>query len=166
MTKLVVLTGFPTCGKSTVSRFLEQDMGFSRLSGDDISVELFGHTYPYSGNENPERIWDTVCKRRDQLLEEGRNVVIDTTAYNEQRRTVLFDTVKETENYLIWLQVSSKSVEKRTSRREWKDDDINKWKNHVEWEDPKSNGYHLVIFHNNDPEDLKRIKSGLKKQFS
>lgn len=83
--KLVVFTGYPTCGKSTISQFLGQN-GYRRLSGDDISIELFGHTYPYKENEEPEEIWKTIYQRRDALLEQGMNVVIDTSAYNEERR--------------------------------------------------------------------------------
>lgn len=40
MARLVVLTGWPASGKSAASRFLEQSLGYSRLGGDGISMEL------------------------------------------------------------------------------------------------------------------------------
>ena len=164
MAKLVVFTGYPTCGKSTLSKFLDHDLGFIRLSGDEISEELFGHTYPYAGGEDPERIWDTIYRRRDRLLAKGKNVVIDTTAYDERRRSELFAASAQTEKYLVWLQVSPETMAGRAKGREWAEDDIELWKAQVGWEDPQKGGYHLLVYANDVPDDLERIKSDLRKQ--
>lgn len=162
--KLVVLTGYPTCGKSTVSKFLAQSLGYTRLSGDEISIELFGHTYSYKDDENPERIWERIYKRRDEGLKEGRNLVIDTTAYNERMRKRLFDTQTPADKYLVWLQVNLKTMNKRTVERQWTENSIEQWKNYVGWEDPKQNGYQLLVYQNNNPNDLGSIKDELRKQ--
>ena len=161
--KLVVLTGYPTCGKSTVSRFLGQ-MGYTRFSGDKISIELFGHTYPYKNDEDPERIWRRIYQRRDESLKRGENVVIDTTAYDEQRRKKLFDTQTPVDKYLVWLQVNSQTMNKRAEGRQWTEDSIKQWKNFVGWEDPKQNDYQLLVYQNNSQEDLKNIKGDLIQQ--
>ena len=178
MAKLVVFTGYPTCGKSTLSRFLDQDLGFIRLSGDEISEELFGHTHPYADNEDPEEIWKTIYRRRDRLLAKGRDVVIDTTAYDEQRRSGLFAASAQTEKYLVWLQVSPETMARRAKGREWTADDMELWKAQVGWEDPQEGpclpqqtkpqegGYHLLVYANDVPDDLERIKSDLRKQFT
>ena len=165
-TNLLVLTGYPTCGKSTVSKFLEQELGYTRLSGDDISIELFGHTYPYTENEDPERIWETIYQRRDQALRDGQNVVIDTTGYNEQRRRELFDTPTEVERYLGWLQVNPETISRRQEGRQWNQDSVDQWKSYVGWEDPRQNGYRFLVYQNNSPEDLEQIKTDLRKQLS
>jgi len=162
--KLVVLTGYPTCGKSRVSKFLAQNLGYTRISGDEISIELFGHTYPYTDDENPERIWETIYKRRDEGLTEGRNVVIDTTAYDEQRRKRLFNARIPADKYLVWLQVNPETMNRRTRERKWTENSIEQWKNFVGWEDPKQNDYRLLVYQNNDPEDLETIKNDLRKQ--
>ena len=164
--RLVILTGYPTCGKSTVSKFLVQSEGYKRLSGDDISIELFGHTYPYRENEDPERIWQTIYQRRDTLLEEGKDVVIDTTAYNEEMRNKLFDAPTQSDKYLVWLQVNPETMNKRQEGRGWTPESIGEWKKVVGWEDPRQNGYKILVYRNNSTEDLERIKSDLKGQLS
>jgi predicted kinase len=162
--KLVVLTGYPTCGKSTVSKFLAEDLGFTRLSGDDISIELFGHTYPYKGCEDPERIWEAIYQRRDALLKSGKDVVVDTSAYSENRRKYLFSTPLESDRYLVWLQVNPETMNKRQESRKWMIDSIYRWKNDVGWEDPRQNGYKFLAYQNNFPEDLEQAKADLRKQ--
>jgi len=166
MAKLAVLTGYPACGKSTVSRFLERDMGYARLSGDDISEELFGHTYPYSEGEDPERIWQMIHQRRDRLLAEGRDVVIDTTAYDGQRRAGLFSTPAPAEKYLVWLQVSPKTMAKREKGKKWAEGSIERWKAKVGWEDPEEGEYHLLVYANDTQADKERIKSELIKELA
>jgi predicted kinase len=157
--KLVVLTGYPGCGKTTLSNFLVKKMDFVLLSGDMIAIELFGHVYPFKEGENPELIWETVCRRRDELLKDGKSVVIDTTAYNNNRRADLLSTDVLADKYLVWLQVSPNILESRLSGRKWTQDSTEKWKLLVGWEDPNpSSGYILLLFKNDNQEDLELIE--------
>ncbi|MBI4176222.1 MAG: ATP-binding protein [Candidatus Aenigmarchaeota archaeon] len=165
---LVVMTGVPASGKSTVAKFLEESKGYSRISGDDISVELFGHTYPFSEGEDTGLIWNVIYRKRDEALSDKRNVVIDTTAYSQFRRRELLNIhglpmpYSLAQHHLLWLKVTPDIINDRTGQKGWSENTVLKWMNDVMWEPPRRDKYRLLEYDNNTPDDLERIRADLK----
>jgi predicted kinase len=149
---LVVFTGYAGSGKSTISKYLAET-GFKSVNSED-----------FLGKED---IWGSICNRRDSYLQEGSDVVIDTTSYNNKIRQRLLSSKCPCEKYLIWIKADD-SIRKeriRTRPATWGKlgYEIEGWKKM--WEDPKSGKeYTLLEYENNTPQDLEFIKSDLKRR--
>lgn len=81
MARLIIMCGFPGCGKSTV---LAQHPNTVVLCPDDFRIELTGHEY-FAPAE--EYVWATVKLTARVLLKKGRDVVIDATHLTKNSRS-------------------------------------------------------------------------------
>lgn len=83
----LVLTGYPSSGKTLVARRLVQDRpDFVRISGDDLRTMFFNEPIP---SRDEDLLYSTLTVIRDELLRRGYNVVIDTTAPTNKTRSYL-----------------------------------------------------------------------------
>lgn len=73
---LILVTGLPGSGKSTVARLLAKALDGVTLNSDVIRRELFPHARNYSSKETQAVIQETE-RRVDTLLQSGRTVVLD-----------------------------------------------------------------------------------------
>src|SRR5512147_526910 len=81
---LIVLTGLPGTGKSTVAAALAREIGASVLSTDKIRAERpkkIGFSRAAKGG-----VYETMFGRAEALLREGRRVILDGTFYLERLR--------------------------------------------------------------------------------
>lgn len=88
-TNLVLLTGFPASGKSTVARRLTTEYGFAVLSSDDLRKSLFGLDYGElvkDGKKKEEVVREIMDYSKLQILGDGYDLVIDTSAPTEKFR--------------------------------------------------------------------------------
>ena len=105
-TNLVLLTGLPASGKSTVAHRLVKEHGFSILSTDDLRQSIFEQTYEElakDGKRKDEVVRKIIDYSKLQILEAGCDLVIDSTAPTEKFRKrmlelpeILDQTVKKT----------------------------------------------------------------------
>lgn len=124
--KLAVTTGLPGSGKSAVASYME-GMGFANIGYDKIAKQMFGRNYPLS-LEQSERAYAEMLRSRDAALRDGYDVVVETTAYNEERRRELL-APHIGQKYLIYLRmqpdVVRSRIEKKLRNGEWTIDDFN-----------------------------------------
>lgn len=102
MQELILLTGLPASGKSTVSKSYSEK-GYKVHSSDTLRIELFEDV---SNQENNEKVFSELYKRTRNDLLNGFNVVIDATNLVSKRRihalnSVLTKEVKQLELHII-----------------------------------------------------------------
>jgi dephospho-CoA kinase len=88
-TNLVLLTGLPAAGKSTVAQRLVSEYSFGILSTDDLRQSLFRQTYEElarNGKRKDEVIRKIIDYSKFQILSAGCDLVIDSTAPTEKFR--------------------------------------------------------------------------------
>jgi len=74
---LIVLTGWPADGKSSLSKELE-NYGFRYIDADSIRKEIYPNKFSLEIKypDDWENIWNKVCIRRDELLFSNNHVII------------------------------------------------------------------------------------------
>jgi len=169
--RLVVLSGYPSSGKTTIARYMQRELGFERVASDDLRLMLFGVAHPelmkdpeYNLKEW-EILWPLIDRGKAYLLTIGRDVVVDSTAaFNDLRRTLLntrYGNVEiPAEKYLAIIH-----VDKEVLRQRDHPDAIETWNSF--WNEPESNpiGYEVLSYVNNTPEDREAIQRDLRRRF-
>jgi predicted kinase len=116
---LVVLTGYPCAGKTTVADYLTEELGFVRLSSDNLRETLYaadclsiedgpdsedkdwtlwrtledGRRLPIEDSELKDWImWRILRESKLRYLGYGLDVVIDSSAPKNEHRMMLLDT--------------------------------------------------------------------------
>jgi predicted kinase len=172
--ELIVLTGKPGSGKTTVSEYMRAELGYTRLSGDDEMKWQYAQANPHADegkwydnitDGQKKAAWDRMFRKRDMYLARGCDVVIDTSGNTEEKRHSLLTAPVECKRYLIWLIMDPDShrgiIEKD---RRWGPDAIAEWEREYGWEDPKPGvGYELIEYRHMD---LLYIKKDLWKRFA
>lgn len=150
---------------------MQEELGFERLSSDEMREMLFGVEHPEL-MKDPEYqlkewgiLWPLIYRSKDYLLSVGRDVVVDSTAaFNDLRRRLLntrYGNIEiPAEKYLALIR-----VEKETLRQRDHPEAIEVWDGF--WEEPESNpvGYEVLSYTNNAPEDREAIYRDMKRRF-
>lgn len=190
MQKLVVLSGYPRSGKSTIARFMRKELGFSVVSMDQARCDVHGMPFPmlleYHGNGDPQNpkflrkeaeVCDRVQRQKLVLLNQGADVVVDSCAIdNDARWTLIQPSYSELfcdralDRYLAVLDVRRDELLKRAARSEYNLGFYKVWDTVYEMPDHylfNSNGGagRYLRFENNTPMDLHRAQQALKKLF-
>ncbi len=108
--------GLPGSGKSFVSDNLHQKYGFSVLSGEDITTQLFG-TEKVTG-EKYAQAYQYLRQSAIKLISQNKSVVIDGTNLKREFRQKIYDEVKCDQTILIYLKTDDKTAMDRISKRE------------------------------------------------
>jgi predicted kinase len=100
---LVLITGLPGSGKTTVARAYAAGYGAVHLNSDLLRRELglMGHYSP----EDKEKVYRMLLERTRQLLAEGREVVVDSTFFKESIREPFRQVAAECGARLYWVEV-------------------------------------------------------------
>lgn len=81
---LIIMTGLPGTGKTTVSRALAREIGAAVLSTDKIRVERPGR--PRFSRSAKGGVYERLFDRAGARLRDGENVILDATFYLERLR--------------------------------------------------------------------------------
>lgn len=168
--RLVVFSSYPSAGKSTLSRFLEEQLGFSALDYDAVREQLYGKPFMELTRDQQSSIWPEINRRKFDLLTEGKDVVLDSTHRSNARRKASLDTTYggfeiDAERYLIVLRVDREILERREILRRGDLREIEYCD--VDWEEPEKQprDYQVIEYVNNTPENMESIKTDLAKRF-
>jgi len=115
---LVVITGLPGAGKTYLSERLVVELGFVRVSSDDIRMALTGGSPSYAGNES-FLTHQTVRRIVAALLAQGSRVVADSTGLvpSERRETIALGRAAGIPVTLVWCKVEDDLAVARLARR-------------------------------------------------
>jgi len=140
---LIILMGLPGSGKSYVSDYLRRKYGYTVLSGEEITNQLFG-TEKVSGKQYSEA-YKTIRQKASELLLQEKSVVIDGTNLRQAFRQQIYDEVSCSSTKLIYLKVDDKIALDRISKRNnsCSLDTFNSFKSQIE--EPLSNEKAIVL---------------------
>lgn len=100
---LVLITGLPGSGKTTLAKAYAARYGVLHLNSDLLRREmgLMGHYSP----EDKKKVYDALLERTREALLEGREVVVDSTFYREAIREPFRRVAAECAARLLWVEV-------------------------------------------------------------
>ena len=176
---LVVFTGYPHSGKTTIANFLVEH-GFVSIELNEIRKELFDEEFPKI-TEHSERISRLVFQYRklDNLIK-GKSVIMDTAAISNTDREenflipefaaqILKNKKFKLKKYLLYIDVDRNLMKKRNMKDPNRNNKvffrvlktIDKY-----WQEPKSyksKSVKRLTYKNNAKEDLEKIKISISK---
>lgn len=168
--KHVLVAGSPASGKSEIAKFVSE-LGYQRVSPDEIATEKFGHTYPFRPNEDVNELWAEFNRRKHDALVNGKDVVVDSVAPDDYSVNYLLWSPVPADRYLISLKVKPETLQVRRQNRAdacqhgWVEADLFGWeKDYGDVDHTESAEYTLLIYQNDTPEDLRRIKDDLRRK--
>jgi aminoglycoside phosphotransferase family enzyme/predicted kinase len=89
---LVLVTGLPGTGKSTLARLLAERAGFEIIRSDMVRKELISQ--PEYSLEESRRTYAECLRRAETLLFEGRRVLVDANFRREEQRRLFLEAAK------------------------------------------------------------------------
>ena len=100
---LLLLTGLPGSGKTTLANAYAVRYGVAHLNSDLLRRELglMGHYGP----EDKEKVYRTLLERTRQLLLEGKDVVVDSTFYKTSIREPFQKVAASCNAQLFWVEL-------------------------------------------------------------
>jgi len=173
---LVVLTGYPHSGKTTIAEFLVKHR-FKRLELYEIRQKLFGEWWPLQDDKEREARLFFQFQKSD-LLAEGKNVVLDSCAISNIDRLESFlipnfvSTKFKIKKYLLYLDTDKKILlernlddKERNKKTFWEIlKTVDKY-----WENPKTyknKDAKRLVYKNNNRQDLERTKKSILKELN
>ncbi|MEN3028069.1 MAG: AAA family ATPase [Aquificaceae bacterium] len=123
---IVVLIGLSGSGKSFLARILQEDFGFEWLRSDKLRKEMAGINTDQKvsvgygeGIYTPEwtrKVYGEMLRRAEELLKEGKDVVLDATFLEEWQRSMVKERFPQALFILAWAE--EKEIIKRLRERE------------------------------------------------
>jgi predicted kinase len=114
---LILAVGLPGSGKSTFARRLAPKLSAAVLESDALRRLLFGQ--PTYGALESQRLFEAIRASARELLEHGRNVIVDATNVKESDRQPFYALARDTGARLIALRFTAPQpvIEQRLTRR-------------------------------------------------
>ena len=113
----IFIGGLPGTGKSFLASHLAEQLGYVHLNTDIIRNEM-GARGKYSPQDK-KKVYDTLTKRMDDILKEGKNVIIDATF----QKVIFRDMIREVADrhdcrkFSIIASASDEVIEKRVANK-------------------------------------------------
>jgi len=125
MRKVVVIFGLSGSGKSFLARILSEEMGYEWIRSDVIRKELAGITPEKSAKagfgkgiyteEMTRKVYEEIVRRAEELLREGKRIVLDATFLRRWQRELV--RKKLGEPLFILATAGEEEIKKRLSAR-------------------------------------------------
>ena len=104
----IIMVGPPGSGKTTIAKELEDEYGFSRVSPDEIRLEITGSMTNQTRNDE---VFGIVYSRLEDLLMAGENVVYDATNCRSRYRYKILDATQALSNEVICICLTTPIIE-------------------------------------------------------
>ncbi len=125
MKRVVVVFGLSGTGKSFVARILHEEFGYVWIRSDEIRKELAGISPEQSARapfgegiyteEMTSRVYKEMVRRAEDVIREGKRVVLDATFLKKWQRDLVRERVSDP--LFILVQCDEKVVKKRLGKR-------------------------------------------------
>jgi aminoglycoside phosphotransferase family enzyme/predicted kinase len=109
---LVLVSGLPGTGKSTLARSLAEQAHFEVIRSDVIRKEIFtAETSEQTGSlytsDRTQRIYEECLERARRLLQAGRRVIVDATFQREEDRLTFLQSAIDCGCRAMWLECTA-----------------------------------------------------------
>jgi len=174
--KLVVLSGYPYSGKTTLSSFMVDELGFLRVGIDQLIKMIYNHerlnrSFRDCYTREVRALWQQPFNDiKMQFLQAGYDTVVDSAApFNENRRSILHTGDIPVEKYLIFLSVDPDILRQRSMQAMGREYDLQNWVTGGTWEEPLSaeelGCKDVLTYPNNTLEQTGAMNADLKRRF-
>ena len=122
MSKVIMMCGVCGSGKTTYAKQKEKE-GYVRLSIDEEMWEIYGKKgidYPDDRyDELSEKVEDMLRERLLHLIKDGKDVVIDFSFWNREKRGFYRSVIEEAGGTieLVYMKASKETLQKRLKKR-------------------------------------------------
>ena len=115
--KVILMVGVPGSGKSTLAKEYAEKYSAEILSSDKIREELFGSEEPQEKNW---LIFKILYERGRKFLDEGKNIIIDSTNVDRKTRKTVFRNFQDYtyEKVAVVKNIDIKEAKKRNRNRD------------------------------------------------
>jgi predicted kinase len=112
-TTLYLLFGYPGAGKTTTAKIIEGLTGATRLSSDEVRLQLFPNPQ-FTAQEHAE-VYTYLNSKCRRLLTEGKSVIYDANLNRRAHRQEKYDIAKglNAETVLFWIKTPRKLAKER-----------------------------------------------------
>ena len=116
---LILVSGLPGTGKSTLSRSLAERANFEVIRSDVVRKEIFadeasGETGSLYTTERTQRIYDECLEHAHRMLLTGKRVIVDATFQREQDRQNFLQMAIDCGTRAAWFEcVASSEITKQ-----------------------------------------------------
>lgn len=102
---LILFTGLPGSGKTTLARAFAARMNAVHLNSDTLRQEM-GLQGKYAAADK-EKVYEALLKKTEETLQSGKTVVVDSTFYKESVRAPFRRIAASLHLPLHWIEVTA-----------------------------------------------------------
>jgi len=147
MVWLIVLSGYPKSGKTSIARAIVKKLkNCARIGSDDLREMFFGENYPC---RNEQLLWTIIEELSRILQDNGYHVVMDSSAPNNVMRRRLLDAAADRRMLLV-VRASEEVINERGGGRL-----LTLWKTF--WEEPRVEADMVLDEKCEESADIERI---------
>lgn len=115
---LYMLVGYPGAGKTTTAKILEQLTGATRLSSDEVRLQMFPQ--PTFSPQEHHQLYAELNRQTEDLLQAGKSVIYDANLNRLEHRQEKYGMCMQTgaKPVLLWIQAPREIAKERATHQD------------------------------------------------